>query len=99
MATGTPVIAVAERGTKEVLQDGLGIKIADGTISDFSPKIVEVTKQPDLPNSLSSPRHSLPRNGIQAGSPPEWANATLVLATLELLCGRNDIERLLILGL
>lgn len=53
MATGTPVIAVAERGTKEVLQDGLGIKIADGTISDFSPKIVEVTKQPDLPNSLS----------------------------------------------
>ena len=53
MAAGTPVVAIAEMGTKEVLQDGLGVKITDGTVSDFSAKIVEVLDQPDLHNTLS----------------------------------------------
>lgn len=53
MAAGTPVVAIAEMGTKEVLKEGFGVKITDGSISDFSAKITEVLDQPDLSNTLS----------------------------------------------
>ncbi len=48
MATGTPVVSVAEMGTKNVLKDGFGAKITDGTPKDFSAKIAQVIDNPEL---------------------------------------------------
>jgi len=48
MAAGTPVVSVAEMGTKNVLKEGLGVRITDGTAEDFARKITEVIDDPLL---------------------------------------------------
>ncbi len=42
MAAGTPVVSVAEMGTKNVLQEGRGVRITSGSAQDFAAKITEV---------------------------------------------------------
>lgn len=46
MAAGTPVVSVAEMGTKNVLKEGLGVRITDGSAEDFANKITEVIDDP-----------------------------------------------------
>ena len=53
MASGIPVVSVAAMGTKEVLRNGLGAKITDGTANDFSAKVVEVLGDKSLHSNLS----------------------------------------------
>lgn len=53
MAAGTPVVSVADMGTKEVLQEGMGVRITDGSEEDFSAKIVEVLSKSDIYAALS----------------------------------------------
>ena len=53
MASGIPVVSVAEMGTKEVLRDNLGAKITDGTAEDFAAKVVKVLNDTDLHSNLS----------------------------------------------
>jgi glycosyltransferase involved in cell wall biosynthesis len=48
MAAGTPVVSVAEMGTKNVLKEGLGVRITDGSAQDFASKITEVIDNPKL---------------------------------------------------
>lgn len=40
MAAGTPLVSVAAMGTKDVLQDNVGVRITDGSIEDFSEKVI-----------------------------------------------------------
>jgi glycosyltransferase involved in cell wall biosynthesis len=42
MAQGVPVISTAEMGTRDVLQDGSGVWIAQEELADFSTKIVRL---------------------------------------------------------
>jgi len=39
MAAGVPVVSVAAMGTKDVLKEGFGVNITDGTVADFSAKV------------------------------------------------------------
>ncbi len=48
MAAGTPVVSVAEMGTKNVLKEGLGVRITDGSAEDFAAKIKDVIDDPAL---------------------------------------------------
>jgi 1,2-diacylglycerol 3-alpha-glucosyltransferase len=52
MASGTPVVSVAEMGTKNVLNEGLGVRITDGSPNDFSTKISEVLDDSALYTNL-----------------------------------------------
>jgi 1,2-diacylglycerol 3-alpha-glucosyltransferase len=52
MASGTPVVSVAEMGTKNVLTAGLGVRITDGSPNDFSTKISEVLDDSALYTNL-----------------------------------------------
>lgn len=53
MATGTPVVSVAKMGTKEVLVEGKGVRITDGSIEDFSRKVIEILQDSQLHSELS----------------------------------------------
>jgi glycosyltransferase involved in cell wall biosynthesis len=48
MATGTPVVSVAEMGTLNVLKENFGVKITDGSPKDFAAKIAQVIDDPNL---------------------------------------------------
>ncbi len=47
MAQGIPVVSTAELGTRDVLQEGLGVWIAKEELDDFSGKIVKMLKNSD----------------------------------------------------
>ena len=53
MAAGTPVVSVAEMGTKEVLVEGKGVRITDGSVEDFSNKVVDVIGNSQTHHELS----------------------------------------------
>jgi 1,2-diacylglycerol 3-alpha-glucosyltransferase len=40
MAQGVPVVSIAELGTRDVLREGLGVRIAQEDLTDFSGKVV-----------------------------------------------------------
>ncbi|MEO6351994.1 MAG: glycosyltransferase [Oxalobacteraceae bacterium] len=42
MAQGTPVVSTAELGTRDVLQEGAGVRIAQEDVADFSAKVVNM---------------------------------------------------------
>ncbi len=42
MAQGVPVVSTAELGTRDVLQDGQGVWIAQEELTDFSGKVVRM---------------------------------------------------------
>lgn len=48
MAAGTPVVSVAAMGTKDILNDCEGALITDGSVSDFSDKIITLLADSDL---------------------------------------------------
>ena len=52
LALGTPVVATAEMGTREVLRDGEGCLIARDDTGDFAEKTVRVLTEPALQASL-----------------------------------------------
>ena len=54
MAAGTPVVSVAEMGTRDVLKDCLAAKITTGEVRDFAEKVISVLKNQDILNSLTS---------------------------------------------
>ena len=54
LALGTPVIATAEMGTREVLRDGEGCLIARDDVEDFAEKTVQVLTEPSLHASLKA---------------------------------------------
>jgi len=58
MAAGTPVVALAEMGTRDVLKDRQGALITDGSVDDFSSKVMAVLSDDALHEELSlSARH------------------------------------------
>jgi 1,2-diacylglycerol 3-alpha-glucosyltransferase len=58
MAAGTPVVALAEMGTRDVLKDYQGALITDGSVEDFSSKVMAVLSDDALHKELSlSARH------------------------------------------
>lgn len=58
MAAGTPVVALAEMGTRDVLKDYQGALITDGSVDDFSTKVMAVLSDDALHDELSrSARH------------------------------------------
>jgi 1,2-diacylglycerol 3-alpha-glucosyltransferase len=53
MAAGTPVVSVAEMGTKNVLKEGRGVRITSGSAKDFAAKITEVLDDPAVYSQLT----------------------------------------------
>ncbi|MFA6014859.1 MAG: glycosyltransferase [Gallionellaceae bacterium] len=53
MAQGVPVVSTAELGTRDVLQDGLGVWIAKEELADFSEKVVQMLWNEILRDDLS----------------------------------------------
>lgn len=54
MAQGLPVVSTAELGTRDVLQDGLGVWIAKEDPEEFSGKVVSMLKDPGARAALST---------------------------------------------
>jgi glycosyltransferase involved in cell wall biosynthesis len=52
LALGTPVVATAEMGTREVLQDGEGCLIAEDDEADFAAKTIRLLTDPVLRSNL-----------------------------------------------
>jgi 1,2-diacylglycerol 3-alpha-glucosyltransferase len=48
MAQGVPVVSTAELGTRDVLQNGLGVWIAQENLADFSEKIVTMLRDNEV---------------------------------------------------
>ena len=46
MAAGLPVVSVAAMGTKDVLREGEGVHITDGTVEDFAGKVSALLNDP-----------------------------------------------------
>lgn len=44
MAQGVPVVSIAEMGTRDVLREGAGVKIAEEDVEDFSGKVIALLK-------------------------------------------------------
>lgn len=44
MAQGVPVVAIAEMGTRDVLREGCGVRIAEERVEDFSAKVIVLLK-------------------------------------------------------
>jgi glycosyltransferase involved in cell wall biosynthesis len=57
MAQGVPVVSTAELGTRDVLQDGVGVWIAQEDVSDFSGKIVNMSQDAAVRKSLGEAGH------------------------------------------
>ena len=53
MAAGVPVVSVAAMGTKEVLVEGQGVNITDGTLQDFSGKVLALLNDTERHAQLS----------------------------------------------
>jgi len=47
MAQGIPVVSTAELGTRDVLQEGAGVWIAEETLNDFSGKVIRMLNDVD----------------------------------------------------
>ena len=54
MAQGVPVVSTAELGTRDVLQEGLGVWIAREELADFSQKVVKMLGNSDLRKELGA---------------------------------------------
>ncbi len=54
MAQGIPVVSTAELGTRDVLQEGLGVLIASETVEDFSEKILRLLRDDNARKELGS---------------------------------------------
>ncbi|MBK1617116.1 glycosyl transferase family 1 [Lamprobacter modestohalophilus] len=54
LALGTPVVAIAEMGTREVLRDGAGCLIAAHEETDFAQQCVRLLREPGLRAELSA---------------------------------------------
>lgn len=54
MAAGTPVVSVAAMGTKDILSECTSAKVTDGSIDDFSKKIVSLLSNDSLYNQYTS---------------------------------------------
>lgn len=52
MAQGIPVVSTAELGTRDVLQEGLGVWIAQEELADFSEKVVKMLGNADVRKEL-----------------------------------------------
>lgn len=52
MAQGIPVVSTAELGTRDVLQEGLGVWIAQEDLTDFSGKVVKMLSDAELRRDL-----------------------------------------------
>ncbi|MEO8599147.1 MAG: glycosyltransferase, partial [bacterium] len=52
MAQGVPVVSTAELGTRDVLQEGLGVWIAQENLTDFSDKVVKMLSDAELRHEL-----------------------------------------------
>ena len=53
MAAGTPVVALAEMGTRDVLKDYQGALITDGSVDDFASKVMTLLSDDALHEELS----------------------------------------------
>jgi glycosyltransferase involved in cell wall biosynthesis len=54
MAQGTAVVALAEMGTKDVLREGLGVRIAQNDSLDFSAKVIALLQDADARQKLGA---------------------------------------------
>ena len=54
MAQGVPLVSTAELGTRDVLQDGAGVWIAQEELSDFSNNVVKMLANPQLRTELGA---------------------------------------------
>jgi glycosyltransferase involved in cell wall biosynthesis len=54
MAQGVPLVSTAELGTRDVLQDGVGVWIAQEELTDFSGKVVKMLGNAKLRNDLGN---------------------------------------------
>ncbi|MCX7248469.1 MAG: glycosyltransferase [Burkholderiales bacterium] len=54
MAQGVPLVSTAELGTRDVLQDGAGVWIAQEELSDFSNNVVKMLANPKLRTELGA---------------------------------------------
>jgi glycosyltransferase involved in cell wall biosynthesis len=54
LALGTPVVATAEMGTREVLREGAGCLIAEDDVEDFADKTVRLLTEPRLRAALTA---------------------------------------------
>jgi glycosyltransferase involved in cell wall biosynthesis len=61
MALGTPVVALAEMGTREVLQDGVGCLIADNDRHHFARQCVRLLRESSLREQLAASARSYAR--------------------------------------
>lgn len=52
MAQGIPVVSTAELGTRDVLQEGLGVWVAQEELADFSGKVVKMLSDAELRKDL-----------------------------------------------
>lgn len=53
MALGIPVVSTARMGTKDILADGRGALVSDGTLTDFAGKVCSVLARPELRRRLA----------------------------------------------
>ena len=53
MALGIPVVSTARMGTKDILADGRGALVSDGTLADFADKVCSVLARPELRRQLA----------------------------------------------
>jgi glycosyltransferase involved in cell wall biosynthesis len=53
MAQGVPVVSTAEMGTRDVLQEGLGVWIAKEDLADFSGKVIKMLRDAEARKKLS----------------------------------------------
>lgn len=74
MAAGTPLVSVAAMGTKDVLMDNIGVRITDGSIEDFSAKVLSVLDDDALQQDLA-------QSGLAYVS--EWDSARLAQKMLD----------------
>lgn len=52
MAQGVPIVSTAELGTRDVLQEGLGVWIAKEELTDFSGKVIRILNDAELRREL-----------------------------------------------
>jgi len=75
MALGTPVVAISEMGTREVLRSGQGCLIAEHDEADFAAKCVRLLTDRALHDALAASGRAY----AQSWSAPELARRMLVL--------------------
>lgn len=52
MAQGVPVVSIAEMGTRDVLREGAGVRIAEEKVEDFSGKVIALLEDAEARVSL-----------------------------------------------